>query len=699
MKLGLNTPQIQNLEEEEIIAEDYEFSYFPGEEGESSGSIVITYDDAAQTAQEISIANGFYIAVDSDGTVENIDTVKANIENINKNEYDDWTLLEYTSFPTEDDFDIEPNFGYNNLIANNLNSFANKNAAQIAFLNFKIAIPIPAEVAAPLGEPQDLCVLISPFDNSTNKFQIVSIANAYLNAFESSAKLAFPIVRTITFPITVQLTATPYTNINVYDDAFNGFPHGMPPTAIPALGNLLEPQRLKTTINRYRETSDLNPLKDLNTVQTGKNSEVISGPFVNSITTILTTNRQFTVKVTYNSTNIPPAPWNNPNNTITATAIVAFEGIKVTGTNDANLDSLSLYNHPSHTLSATGISTNLSTLTILDNTYYVITWTFRFDITNAAIVLSDEAKTALGIAEGTTPTVSDVMFTSLTDPLEAYKTRSVMFSLKSIKFNSPGRVPSRSIKGIKSGNLMHIPTIEGALFPVGDQQYTRLFMLNPELNNGGSEYKGVIDYSLKEEVPVPPPNQLLFNWDFKMQQLATELKMASSNYKTILVFDYLEGAIKPNGVHAYLGATKTVTLTYSISIDVSFDLQNTDLQFSDIVLKLYKNFETDFKEELTLQSPVITTETGEIAGETATLKNFNWEGSKIFTLSGSSSLNVIETLNFVVGIPILSYYQVREGSYVTLEDYTGPPISGLPAPGTEFTNLPPVTIPHSTYNY
>lgn len=418
----------------------------------------------------------------------------------------------------------------------------------------------------------------------------------------------------------------PPSQLNIYDSGNEIFPNGILPQALLAYGDILEPNRLSKTIDRYREDSQI---QSITIAPTGVSSE-LSLPELgvgesSQIVTTQTRNKQIILKLYIIQETKPPAPWydKDPDETVTAVAkFLCYKNSK----NNVNL--LLALGAERVDIVAEANSVTLDTITLNGVTYYTAIHTFYFDVSSVQVGLTANEKEVLGIEDNYVP-ISTLSYIGSLDDNVDIKMRSMLFEFLELRFDSNKRSISRDVSSIiKTGSTIVVPTIGGSI-GVGDEASG--YILEPAPS--GSEASGALYLSMKEgEVA---PERFGIDFDFAFNASTTQNKsygFVPALDSITLDFDTFTGALNKSGNEfRFIGgvdSTKRFTGYIEFEFDRSIITGSPDLTF-ELYLLLNNS------EEVFLSAPTVT-----VVGSIETYQ-FNFDYTHTFT--GSSSFDILET--------------------------------------------------------
>lgn len=472
--------------------------------------------------------------------------------------------------------------------------------------------------------------------NGTN-WDKISIPNTMLGVTLISSKLApegtpktlYYAARCVDYPgpSVPPFIELPPSPLNIYDSGSAIFPNGLLPNALLAYGDVLESNRLSETIDRYRET---NQIQLSQTPARGIASELgLEQNFAELISQIVTTqtsNKQIILKLYIIQENKPVAPWYDKDEDEVLSAVAKFRCYKNAKTTSNLLAALSARQQQEELVTEAS-SVTLNNLVLNGITYYVAIHTFKFDVSNVVIAFSEEEKTALGITDDY-GTISQLAYVGALDENVDIKLRSMLFDFEYLRFDSNKRSISRNMSSvIKTGSTIVVPTIGGA---IGVGQDASAYILEPTTIEVGAS--GALFLSMVEGEVAPERTGIDF--DFAFDASTTQNKSYSISLalnRINIVFDTQSGALTKDSEFRFVGGTDA-TKRFTGYVEVEFD-RSTITGSPDLSFNLYLTVNNS--EDILLSTPTVT-----VNGNIETYQ-FNFDYTHTFV--GSSAFDTLET--------------------------------------------------------
>lgn len=426
----------------------------------------------------------------------------------------------------------------------------------------------------------------------------------------------------------------PPAPINVYDS--NAIlPNSITPNVILSYGDVLEADRLSTTIDRYRERPQIqdtiNPTKG---VSSELSVEGYNDSSVNQIVSVDSYNKQIIVKLYMLQQSKPVNPWydKDADEVITATAKIICYKNSTAGTASL-LTQLVLIGYLDEvTAEAETYTTNDIVLNGIS--YYTAIHTFKFDVSNVKITLTNEERSALGLT-GDFGVVTDLEYLGSLDDNVSIKMRSMLFEIVELRFATNKLTQTRDLSGIiKTGKRVIVPTIGGGIGVGADAS---LYILSPE--EPGVEAPGALYLSMREGEVAPDINKKDFSFEFDSNVSQDKFALVSPalNFASV-TFDSVSGAMTKDSVFkCVLGAP--FTIQFSGSLEVSVDTAEATLSNSpnlslELVMMLNKS------EVVNIATSTVST--------VGTVDTYAFTVDYTHTFTGLSDFSILESASFSV---------------------------------------------------
>lgn len=426
----------------------------------------------------------------------------------------------------------------------------------------------------------------------------------------------------------------PPSSLNVYDS--NAIiPNAIAPNVILSYGDVLEPDRLSTTIDRYRERTQVQDTIDpVKGVSSELSVEGYADSSVNQIVSVDSYNKQIIVKLYMLQPSKPPNPWydKDADEVISATAKIACYKNSTAGTTSINMRLALLGELDYITTNAETYTAN--TIVLNGVSYYMAIHTFKFDVSNVKIVLTESEKTALGITSDF-GVVTDLEYLGSLDDNVSLKMRSMLFEILELRFATNKLTQTRDLSGIiKTGKRVVVPTIGGSI-EVG--QDASLYILSPEAP--GVEAPGALYLSMRAGEVAPDINKKDFSFEFDSSvSVDTSAFVSPALNFTSVRFDTISGAMTQDSVFkCVLGGLSTIQ--FSGTVEVSVDMAQATLSNSpnlslDLIMLLNRN------EVVNIATSTVST--------VGTVDTYTFTVDYTHTFTGSSAFSVLETASFNV---------------------------------------------------
>jgi hypothetical protein len=487
--------------------------------------------------------------------------------------------------------------------------------------------------------PNDL-----PSVNNASNWVKVSLPNTLLGVTlatenvlsEGALKTRYYAARCVNYLGTIEppTISIPPSPLNVYDS--NAIiPNAITPNVILSYGDVLDADRLSTTIDRYRETpqiqSTVNPVKG---VSSELSVEGYSDSSINQIVSVDSYNKQIIVKLYVLQQNKPPNPWydKDADEVITASAKMVCYKNSSAGTN-ALLTQLSLLSYLDN-ITAEAETFTTDTIVLNGVSYYTAIHTFKFDVSNVKIILTDTERTTLGITDDF-GVVTDLEYIGSLDDNVSLKMRSMLFEILELRFATNKLSQTRDLSGIiKTGRRVIVPTIGGS---IGVGQDASLYILSPE--EPGVEAPGALYLSMKAGEVAPDINKKDFSFEFdsNMSQDVSAVVSPALNFASVF-FDTVSGAMTKDSVFkCVLGDFFTIQFsgTFEVSVDTAEPtLSNSPNLSLDLIMVLNKN------EIVNIATSTVST--------VGTIDTYTFTVDYTHTFTGSSNFSILESASFNV---------------------------------------------------
>jgi hypothetical protein len=419
----------------------------------------------------------------------------------------------------------------------------------------------------------------------------------------------------------------PPSPLNIYDSGAETFPNGLLPNSLLAYGDVLEPARLSTTIDRYRETPQIqNVLTPVRGVASEIGLEENFTELTSQIVTTQTSNKQVILKLYIIQETKPAAPWYDKDSDEVLTAVAEFRCYKNAKTASNLLLAISAIGEQP-VIESESVSVTLDTIVLNGVTYYTAIHTFYFDVSNVVIALDEDEIAALNSSEPFAA-VNDLAYIGALDENVDIKMRSMIFEFEYLRFNSNKRSISRDMSSvIKTGATLVVPTIGGA---IGVGQDASAYILEPTTTEVGAS--GALYLSMKPGEIAPERTGIDF--DFAFSASATQNKSYSvppTLNRINIVFDTQSGALTKDSEFRFVGGTDA-TKRFTGYVEVEFD-RSTITGSPDLSFNLY--LLVNNSEDILLSTPTVT-----VNGNIETYQ-FNFDYTHTFV--GSSAFDILET--------------------------------------------------------
>ena len=424
----------------------------------------------------------------------------------------------------------------------------------------------------------------------------------------------------------------PPSPVNIYDSN-DIIPNGILPNVILSYGDVLESDRLSTTIDRYRERTQVQSIYN---PPAGVSSELsvegFSDTSINQIVSVNSYNKQIIVKLYVLQPSKPANPWydKDSDEVITATAKIACYKNSTAGTR-AVLTRLSILGSLSYiTVEADTYATD--TIVLNGVSYYMAIHTFKFDVSDVKIVLSESEKTALGTTNEF-GVVTDLEYIGFSDENVSVKMRSMLFEILELRFATNKMTQTRDLSGIiKTGKRVVVPTIGGSI-EVG--QDASLYILSPEVL--GVDAPGALYLSMRpgEEAPDINKRNFSFEFDSRFSSDTNFVVFPVLNLVSVL-FDDISGAMTKDSVfRCVLGDSSTIH--FSGTFEVSVDMDEATLSASpnlsiELVMVLNKS------EIVNIASSTVST--------VGSVDTYTFTVDYTHSFTGSSTFSILELFIF-----------------------------------------------------
>lgn len=425
----------------------------------------------------------------------------------------------------------------------------------------------------------------------------------------------------------------PPSQLNVYDTGGNAleFPAGILPQNILAYGDILQPQRLSNTVDRYRESYKL---QDVINPAKGSYSEIgtkeESQSLVNTnIVTTRTRNFQVNVKVYIVQQGIPPSPWYTTQSGETLYAKAKFNCYQNSQRPLSIVDVSTVYPYQPEIVSSA--TTYTDSWTINGINYYVALHSFDFDVSNVLIYLTEAQRTFLGTTDYFAPATS-LAYIGSQDPNVAEKMRAMLFEFAYLKFDTNLKSTTRNLATtLKTGKSIVVPTIGGSI-AVGAAAGGYIL----SSSTGGGASTGAQYLSMRPAYSSPSEVIADFSYEFNSSSTQNRVFNAPGVLGGVVKveFDNKLGAISDGSVFKYVDAIDQTT-HFTGTIDASLDLSAHPLSPSaQVELQLVLND----NEIISLGTPVVNT--------VGTVDNYTWTVDYTHTFSGEAGWTILEKAYF-----------------------------------------------------
>jgi hypothetical protein len=362
-------------------------------------------------------------------------------------------------------------------------------------------------------------------------------------------------------PDVAEVTPVPPSQLNIYDtgSSLNEFPSDITPNVLLAYGDVLQPERLSTTIDRYRRDEQIQdddfPVRGVASEFAVNNASASS---INSnIVSTRTRNMEVVVKAYIVQQGTPPVPWYNtlPGETLYAEA--SFVCYKNAQNISENLNVLATLGYQDKiTVESQSFTTDSFVLNGVN--YYTALHTFAFDVSNVKIALSEAEKTALGTDE-TFGVVSDLAYLGSLDANVDLKMRSMLFEFRDLRFYTNLKSKTRNLANVlKTGKTVVVPTIGGAIEVGADASGYVLDTIAPS-----GEAEGAMFLSMRAGETAPQKALPGFSFEFDCSVSADWSSETNPiTFYRPLLFDTRAGAITKDSVFRFVNAVdRTIRFT------------------------------------------------------------------------------------------------------------------------------------------
>lgn len=503
-------------------------------------------------------------------------------------------------------------------------------------------------------------------------------ATLYLDSQLSESKIRYYVARSISYegPSMPEQVIIPPSHINVYDQPVQGtaFPNGILPNVILAYGDVLEAQRLSKTIDRYRETPQI---QSTPTPTKGLASELSVMDFYyqgfSQVVSVQSANKQLVLKLYIIQQDKPPSPWYDKLEGEVLSAAVKLNCFKNSSSSTTNLLSALGWAGEQPELTSESSSITLDNIVLNGITYYTALHTFLFDVSNVIIGLTAEEQSAIG-AEENRGVVTDLQYVGTSDPNVSIKMRSMLFEVTKLNFFTNKRARTRNLSNvIKTGQRVVIPTIGGAIAVGADASAYILEPTTTELGASGSLY-----LSMREGEVAPERNYNGFEFAFDLLQPEDKPSSFSPALNFVNVkFDTLQGAIDKDSVFNFIGGSNQ-TVTFSGNVLVSV-LSGT----ATLNLKLSINFNI----LVDLGDPVVTTAGG--------YDTFSFTIDYTHTFTGNTAFNILETAKLALQASDREVGELLPYSLLATSSFSAEPVAfdasaPVSDPATLLTPIAPI---------
>lgn len=500
----------------------------------------------------------------------------------------------------------------------------------------------------------------------------------YFDSQLPDSKIKYYVARGISYegPSMPEQVIIPPSHINVYDQPVQGtpFPNGILPNVVLAYGDILEAQRLSKTIDRYRETPQI---QSTTTPEKGVASELSVADYnqqgLSQVVSVQSSNKQLIVKLYIIQQEKPPSPWYDKLEGEVLSAAVKLNCFKnSTSANTNFLIALSLLgDQPELTSEASSIT--LDNIVLNGITYYTALHTFLFDVSNVVIELTADEQSAIGATDNR-GVVTDLQYVGSLDPNVNFKMRSMLFEVNRLNFFTNKRARTRDLSNvIKTGKRVVIPTIGGAIAVGADASAYILEPTTTEVGASGSLY-----LSMKEGEVSPERNYNGFEFAFDLLQSEDLPSVFSPALNFVWVkFDTLQGAIDKDSVFNFIGGSnQTVAFSGNVLVSVLSGAATLNLKLS-----INNNALVD------LGDPVVTTTGG--------YDTFSFTIDYTHTFTGNTAFNILETAHLSLQASNREAGELLPYSLLATSSFSGEPVAfdasaPVSDPNTLLTPIAPI---------